>query len=373
MLTNNKKFAVMAVGAALTASISVSPSAMARDLTYASYLPPHHPTSLGIKTFIDKVQSETDGSVSFKLFPSGAAASGPTMLTAVRDGLIDAGFMVSVYFPTSIPANSIISDLSFWNQNSLVTAAAAVDTVLNGCEQCLQEFSEYDVRFLSNYATPPYQAMCKGEFPNGFEPKGLRMRVAGEEMGRWVEQIGGVPVNIPNNEAYEAMERGQLDCVIGATSWLKSLSLNEVVDSVITLPMGAFQGGSNINVRDGLWQDLSTSEQKVLVDATPIALARTIFAYESEEAEAREAAQENGIKFVEVSPMLKQTRDEFMQSQLARAAATAKGRGVSEPEQIVSNFINNLEKWEKLVADGNITEEQYAELLRTEIYDKASL
>lgn len=360
-----------AFGCVLLTGLVVSSSAAARDLTFASYLPPQHPTSEGITTFIDEARQRSDGSVDFKFFPSGAAASGKGMLSAVTDGMIDGGFLVTVYFPTSVPANTTISDLSFWNQDSLVATAASLDTILNDCPQCLAEYESHNVRFLASYATPPYQAMCKDEFAAGFEPEGMRMRVAGEEIGKWVSDIGGVPVNIPNSESYEAMERSQLDCVIGATSWLKSLSLLEVANSVVELPMGAFLGGSLLNIRESVWQAMSDTEQQALVDAAPIGLARTIFAYQDEENEVKKLAEEEGTNFVEVSDAMKQQREEFMQSQLKRAAETATGRGVENAEQIVENFTKNLEKWEKLLADESLSEAQYAEYLKTEIYDKA--
>ncbi|RBW51254.1 C4-dicarboxylate TRAP transporter substrate-binding protein [Marinobacter sp. F3R11] len=364
-------FVSMSAGCLLVAGSLASSGVLARDLTYGSYLPPQHPTSVGIATFLEEVEKRTDGSIEFKFFPSGAAASGKEMLSAVRDGMIDGGFLVTVYYPTAIPANTTISDLSFWNQNSLVATAASIDTVLTGCPQCLEELEEHDVRFLASYATPPYQAICKNEFASGFEPDGMRMRVAGEEIGRWVTQIGGIPVNIPNNESYEAMERSQLDCVIGATSWLKSLSLNEVASSVVELPMGAFLGGSLLNIRDSVWQDLSDSERQAIIEATPVGVARTIFEYQKEETEVRKAAGGQGIRFVAVSDEMKNVREAFMQAQVERAATTASGRGVKDADQIVTNFIANLEKWEKLLTDPDITETQYAALLKSEIYDKA--
>lgn len=364
-------FMSMSVGCLLVAGSLASAGALARDLTYGSYLPPQHPTSTGITAFLDEVVERTEGSLEFKFFPSGAAASGKEMLSAVRDGMIDGGFLVTVYYPTSIPANTTISDLSFWDQNSLVATAASIDTVLTGCPQCLEEFEEHDVRFLASYATPPYQAMCKSDFASGFEPAGMRMRVAGEEIGRWVTQIGGIPVNIPNSESYEAMERSQLDCVIGATSWLKSLSLNEVANSVVELPMGAFLGGSLLNIRNSVWEELTDSERRAIVEAAPVGVAKTIFEYQKEEAEVRKAASGQGIRFVAVSDEMKQTRGAFMQAQIERAAATASDRGVKDASQIVESFIANLEKWEKLLADPNITEQQYAALLKSEIYDKA--
>jgi TRAP-type C4-dicarboxylate transport system substrate-binding protein len=374
-MPNNKRFrlisAASAFGCALLAGLAVSFGAAARDLTFASYLPPQHPTSEGITTFIDEARERSSGSVDFKFFPSGAAASAKGMLSAVTDGMIDGGFLVTVYFPTAVPANTTISDLSFWNQDSLVATAASVDTILNDCPQCLEEYESVNVRFLASYATPPYQAMCKDEFASGFEPEGKRMRVAGDEIGKWVSSIGGVPVNIPNSESYEAMERSQLDCVIGATSWLKSLSLIEVANSVVELPMGAFLGGSLFNVRESVWQEMSDKEQQALVDAAPIGLARTIYAYQDEENEVKKLAKKEGVVFVKVSDAMRQKREAFMQSQLERAAATATGRGVENAEQIVANFQKNLEKWEGLLAGKFLSEAEYAELLKTKIYDKA--
>lgn len=361
----------LTTGCLLVAGLATSVTVSARDLTFGSYLPPQHPTSTGISTFLEEVSARTDGSIQFKFFPSGAAASGKEMLAAVRDGMIDGGFLVTVYYPTSIPANTTISDLSFWDQNSLIATAASIDTILNGCPQCLAEYEEHDVRFLASYATPPYQAMCKSDFASGFDPSGMRMRVAGEEIGRWVTQIGGVPVNIPNSESYEAMERSQLDCVIGATSWMKSLSLSEVANSVVELPMGAFLGGSLLNIRNSVWEELSDKEREAIVAAAPMGVAKTIFEYQKEEVEVRKAAASQGIRFVGVSDDMKHKREAFMQAQIGRAAETASERGVKNADQIVNNFIANLEKWEGLLANLDITEQQYADLLKSEIYDKA--
>nr|WP_297401955.1 C4-dicarboxylate TRAP transporter substrate-binding protein [uncultured Marinobacter sp.] len=371
LIKRSNRLTSLIAACVLLTSITAATSASARDLTYGSYLPPQHPTSTGIATFLDEIGERSGGSLAFKFFPSGAAASGKEMLAAVRNGMIDGGFLVTVYYPTAIPANTTISDMSFWNQNSLVATAASIDTVLTGCPQCLEEFEEHDVRFLASYATPPYQAMCKSEFTSGFDPAGLRMRVAGEEIGRWVTQIGGIPVNIPNSESYEAMERSQLDCVIGATSWMKSLSLSEVASSVVELPMGAFLGGSLLNVRLSVWEELTAEEQKAIVEAAPLGVAKTIFEYQQEEAEVRKSASSQGIRYIEVSDDMKRRRQAFMKAQIERAAATASGRGVRDAEQIVANFISNLEKWEKLLADRDITEQQYAALLKSEIYDKA--
>ncbi|MES1925944.1 C4-dicarboxylate TRAP transporter substrate-binding protein [Salinisphaera sp. T31B1] len=350
------------------AGLVLSAGAQARQLTYASYLPPTHPTSEdGIQKFIDIVQDKTDDEVTFAFYPSEAAASAKTMLSAINDQLIDAGFIVSVYFPTSLPVNTVLSDLSFFNDDNAITAAAVTDTILNDCPQCLDEYKKYNVHFLATYSTPPYQAMCKAPMKNGFDPKGLRMRAPGAEVGRWVSEIGGVPVNIPNNESYEAMERGQVDCVIGAVAWLKSLSLGEVAHSVGTLPMGGFQGGSLFNISEEVWQGLDAQTQHIMQDAALEALASTVYSYTAEEKEARETALKDGVNFVDASPELVKQRDEFMQSQIKQAAATASSRGVKNPEAIVQAFLDNMDKWRARIEGKNLSEQQYYELLKTNL------
>ena len=153
--------------ALLSAGLVVASTAHARQLAYASYLPPAHPTSEdGIQKFIDIVENKTDGEVTFAFYPSEAAASAKTMLSAISDQLIDAGFIVSVYFPTSLPVNTTLSDLSFFNDSNAVTAAAVTDTILNDCPQCMEEYKKYNVHFLATYSTPPYQAMCKQPMNN---------------------------------------------------------------------------------------------------------------------------------------------------------------------------------------------------------------
>lgn len=347
------------------AGLVFSAGAQARQLTYASYLPPAHPTSEdGIQKFIDIVEKKTDDKVTFAFYPSEAAASAKTMLSAINDQLIDAGFIVSVYFPTSLPVNTTLSDLSFFNDSNAVTAAAVTDTILNDCPQCMDEYKKHNVHFLATYSTPPYQAMCKQPMKNGFDPKGLRMRVPGAEVGRWISQIGGVPVSIPNSEAYEAMERGQLDCVVGAVAWLKSLSLGEVAHSVAKLPMGGFQGGSLFNISQEVWEGLDSKTQRIMQDASFEALAGTVYGYTAEEQDARAQAKKDGINFVDVSPELAAERDAFMQSQIKQAADTARSRGVKNPDAIVQAFLANMKKWRARIQGKNLSEQQYYELLR---------
>lgn len=125
-----RKFAFV-LCAALGSLLLVTTSAYARTFTYSSYLSSSSPTNIGIQTFIDHVQEKTDGKIKINLYGSGTLTTGKTTVTAIRDGLVDGGFAPSVYTPSIMPVNMVISNLLFFNENEKVTAAALVDTVLN--------------------------------------------------------------------------------------------------------------------------------------------------------------------------------------------------------------------------------------------------
>lgn len=168
------------------------------------------------------------------------------------------------------------------------------------------------------------------------------------------------------------MERGQLDCVIGAVSWLDSLSLAEVVDSVVTLPMGGFQGGSLFNISQQVWESLDDDTRAVMQDAALQALASTVYAYTAEEKTARDKAKSEDIRFVDVSDDMAERRDAFMESQIEQSAKTARERGVENPDAIVQAFLDNLEEWRGRIEGQDLSEQEYYALLKEHILSENS-
>jgi len=345
---------------------------LAKDtLTYASSLPQTHASSIGIQYFADQVSEKTDGEISIEFFPAGSAASAKTMLSAVSKGLIDGGFIANIYYPGELPVTTIISDLSFWNSGTKVISAAITDTVINDCPACVEEFEKNGIHFLSTYGTPPYLAMC-AKADGAEDLQGKRLRVAGEDMGRWAQKIGAIPVNIPNNEAYEAMQRGQVDCIIGATAWMKSLSLGELVEGVIDLPMGAFQGGSLINVSTGYWDKLDPDRQRILSEVALGATARTVFAYLEQDVISNQIMADESIAIIAPSPGLVAAQEAFRLNQRATAVENAARRGVEDGDAVASALLVNIDKWTGILAEHpDVDEPGYRALLVAEILGAA--
>src|SRR5699024_1250063 len=181
---------------------------------------PTSPSAKALQKAFDMVKEETGGKLTFNVYDGGTLTNGKTTLSGIANGVADGGVLVAPYTPSALPVNNIISDLMFYNDDVRVAVAAATDTILNDCPACLAEYKKHNVHVLSSMATSPYRMMCKGTYENGFDPEGLRMRAGTSETSRWVKDIGGVPVDMAQTEAYQGLQRNALDCALGVLTWL---------------------------------------------------------------------------------------------------------------------------------------------------------
>lgn len=359
------------LGAGLAAAtlLALAPSAAAKDYNYATYLPPQHPTTKAINTFLEDVKKATNGDITFTMHDSGTLATGKSTITAIKNGLTDGGALMTVYNPTEVPANAFLNEMNFYVDDPRVAAAASTDTILNDCKQCLDEFRKFNVHYLGSYSTTPYKSMCKSDFSGGVDFTGMRIRVPGSEQGTWVKDVGGVPVNMENSEAYQAMQRNQLDCVLGPIAWMKVLSLGELTGAVVDIPTGSYFAGSLFNFNEREFKKLSPANRKALINASATGIANAVFNYMDDDAEVAKSARERGVKFLKPTDALVAKRQAFLDGQKARLLEKAKGK-VKNPEVLFDALLKNMDRWQGIIGDGELTREQYAELLREHIYNK---
>jgi len=295
---------------------------------------------------------------------------GKGTISAIRDSLVDGGFIVSLYHQNEIPLNTALTDLAFLVENPLVGMGAVNETVLLKCPECLKEYRKYKIEYLGAYATTPYQLMCKKPVATLEDLKGLKMRAAGTVYGRWATKIGGVPVNISNAESYEAIERGQLDCMIGSLAWLQTLSLWDLTKNAIELPMGAYLGGAFIAFNENSWKKVKEADRAVFVKHLPSAMARLAIGYVKDDEQVVAQAKAKGVQIRKPDAALLAVLESYKAEEVKNAVETAKKRGVKNPEPVIEEFLKTLKKWEGIVAETGNDEAKFEEALRREIYNK---
>jgi len=369
MLTSTKARNVVIAGAFL--GLSVSSPVMAKDLIYSTFLPSgHHLTTNVFIPFADEVREKTGGSVDIEVVPGGALAGAKETLNAIKDGTIDAGYIIDIYTPSQLPQTALLADLALQVSDAKAATAAMNETVLLDCAECRETLAKQNVVPLGYVSTSVYQLYCTSPVVSLADFKGKHFR-ATSAWAPLIDSLGGTPVSVPTSELFEGLQRGALDCSVGPISHLQSYSLFELVKNVNAFPIGAYSGSLILDMRKETWDGLTDEERAVILDVVPHYVAAGIFSYVGSADAVIAEAEEKGIS---IDP----AADDFTAAyaaynETAMKAAIAKGEAdpaISDAEGLIATYLENLEKWVGITKKVGSDQAAYEQALRDEIYSK---
>lgn len=363
---NMKLLLGVSFGAALAASAATADPI---KVVYASYLSPQHITNPVMQKYFEEVTKQTNGGVVFESHVGGSLLSGRDIPGGVRDGVADAGYFVGSYIPSEMPVDNFIAEFSLWNDEPLVMTAVLNELELFNCPQCVEEYAKFNTQFLATYALTPYVYHCRTELStlNDFKGKRLRGIAAYADLARELE---AAPINVSPDEAYEALDRGVLDCALHSVAAQKARSYGEAAKFVILDPLGGFLGASVFNLRFSKWNEMTVDDRKAIVDHLPELVTSAIFNYIKEDQDVIEAYTKTGTKFYHAAPEFVDKIEAFKASYLPKVIEKGRAMGVKDPEAIADALTKLTEKWRKLLKENGSDRETYQRLLQQEIFSK---
>lgn len=368
----NKFAAFFLLGAsALLASTTPTP-AMGRDLIYGSWVSPKHGIMAhALPPFFEQVQKETNGAVTWKMVAGGTLVSGRSTLAGIRDGIIDAGFIIPSYTSTELPGNNLVMGVQVFGEDTVATSAAAAETVMLECPECLEDFRKQNAVFLAAHAASPFYLMCKPAVTKLADLAGKRVRSSGSGI-RLVSMLGGISTPMSPSEGLTAMERGAIDCVLGAIAWLQSYSYQDVVTHVIDYPLGIVGALGTMTTNRKTWDKFTAEQKKAHFTHMPLMSARAIVkGYVEEDLRIAEQAKAKGIKFVKVNNKeFDAVMERFSATEEQNLVETAKRFGMKNPDKVLAAYRRNLKKWHALSPEIGLDVDKYAAAIKREIYDK---
>lgn len=356
------------VAALLTAGAA---TVSAKDLVYGSYMPPKHNIHVyGLKPLFKKLGSE----IPWKLVTGGQLYSAKATLKSVGNRVAEGGLVVPAYVQGPLKHAFISMDLMFAATDALVMNAAIMDTFVNDCPQCLDDYRRANTVLVSTYAIDGFVLLCRKPVTSLNDIKGKRIRTIGA-MGRWAKALGGTPVSMTTGDMVEAISRGQLDCILGAMAWLKAYPIIDSVKSIFTLNKGAGTANLLVMNRDA-WNELSLSQKKTLIRHMPRTVAKVMIeGYIGDYYRAEAQAKSKGIKIHSAGSDVDAVFKKFQSKEAAAVVKKATKRGATDPQGIVDDIIKNYAKWEKILGKMDRTNleslsARYEKLLWERIYSK---
>lgn len=370
------------IGLVIVLLISKSLDAQENTLVYSNTNPPDNAANVyGIVPMIEDLKDI----IPMKLVPGSQLFDSRTALASIGGGIADAGEVISSYSRSNLKHAVILNDLMYLGRNELVVNAAATETLLRDCPNCMKDYAQSNALFLSGAAAGSYGMLCKSEVTNVSQMSGKKFRAVSASR-RWVRALGGIPVSLSINDMVEGLSRGLVDCIVGPIAWLKSFPIADDVKYIYAYNVGAFSFATMV-INRGVWDDLDVTQKHALWNAQPGVSARTVVRlYVAEAIQARMIAKEKGIPITTAGQDIEKFWHDFKEDEAATVNKVAGELGAKNPKEISDNFVKNIEKWEKIIASSGLAdlltleeidedilhnaEVEYEALLQENIYDK---
>ncbi|QYA99755.1 TRAP transporter substrate-binding protein DctP (plasmid) [Rhodococcus sp. USK10] len=193
--------------------------------------------STGFAAFQEAINERTGGKVTFEPYFSSSLLGGTDMLSGVSDGVADMGFLVPAYYPEELPVSAWMGGLG-----NLVTGSTVHDVVAGGAasyESTLSSAAIHDqyarqgVEPLLSVSSTALNLLCNNIIETPAQAKGVETRSFGSINTALLKDLGMVPVDVAASEAYEAVQRGVIDCLVNSPSGAVDLGLTEVASEYI--------------------------------------------------------------------------------------------------------------------------------------------
>ncbi len=362
------------LAATMTVGALAAQSAEARELIYGSWVSPKHPVMSGsLPHMFRGVTKDTGGEITWKMVAGGQLMNGRGTLAGVRDGIADAGMPIPSYTPADLPAtNSVFSTLVF-GEDIVAAGGASAETLLLRCPECLAEIRRNNAVVLGSYSASPFMLMCRKPVRNLAELKGKKVRSSGGGV-YLMRQAGATPVAMSPAKATTALQRGTVDCVLGAPSWLKSYGYQDVAKHILNYPLGMVGPVLSIFLNRDSWDKLTLAQKKAHLKYAPRVIADSVItAYKLRDAAILASAKEVGVTLYPGGAEFAELVAKRKKVQREQNIANARKFGVKNPERIADAFEAALVKWGKLSKEIGSDTAKYEAILQREIYDQIDI
>jgi TRAP-type C4-dicarboxylate transport system substrate-binding protein len=192
---------------AATAITAVSAGAFAEEPALLRYGDPGPPTASIhtdlIAPWAEKVNNEAAGALDVKVFVGYSLVNMVNTLDRVADGVADFAFCILGPVSSQFP-KTLVATLPFEARNAHEAGLALQRLYDKGV--IADEWKKVKPIAFGDFANLTYHTVAMVKTLDDL--KGIKMSVQGRIEGQTLEALGGTPITLPINEAYESLKRG---------------------------------------------------------------------------------------------------------------------------------------------------------------------
>jgi serine/threonine protein kinase/TRAP-type mannitol/chloroaromatic compound transport system substrate-binding protein len=265
------------------------------QLRFATLFPSTHSLAAVTAAWCQEVERRTNGKVKVSHSPGGALIPGPQTYEGVVRGTIDVGETALSYTMGKFPLSEVFDyPLGYPNATIATRLANAYYTKFTP-----REFNEVKVMFF--HASGPGILHTRSKPVQRLEDLvGMKIRTFGGT-GRFIQLLGGAPVAFPMGEAYDLINKGAADGILGNGEVLKSWKIGEVVKYTTQNYGSANSQMFVVAMNKDKWNSMSSDQQKVIEQINQEWIEKASDAWNQMDREGYDFAQKRGVKVIRLS------------------------------------------------------------------------
>ncbi|WP_158211620.1 TRAP transporter substrate-binding protein DctP [Alkalihalobacterium alkalinitrilicum] len=259
---------------------------------------------------MDRIDSETDGAISFEAFTSGELVPLGTEFDALRQGTIDVALtFMAPYDPQRFPYSEVAM-LPLLDSDAVI-ASTAMQNMMKSDRELKDGKTYYELEFadkglvaFANPLTEPYimgTTRQKVESVSDFS-EAIRLRTASRVHEILANNLGITAISMPITDAYDALSRNALDGFFYNVPDWKAFGFDELIKHAVEgANFGHFVGHTVLTQET--WDKLPADVQEKFATAADEIIFDGANLTKSETEENRESTMEKGGEFTHLNDL----------------------------------------------------------------------
>lgn len=305
--------------------------------------------------FADEVTEKSDGKITFEVAYGDVLVPSTDVLAGVADGRADVAIVQPSVFPNDLPLTAGLFALGVDPGDDYphvgLKWAAAVDELVLSQPEFVEEWSDRNLKVLAGVGGyQGYDIFCVNSIPDAASLEGRRVRAPGKEWAAQAVALGMTPVDLPVAELYDGLQRGVVDCAIGAIPTAKTLALWEVAPYVAAGVLGT-NAAVVVVMNEEKYLALPEAARKIIDDATATLWREYANNWLNDYwSVAKEGVEDHGMTF-EATDDYRAALNSANDKIISDLAANWEASGVADPEALIDSIYARLDGWDDVLVN----------------------
>lgn len=264
------------------------------ELNYSLFFPATHGHTALATEWAREVEKRTNGAIKINMFPGATLTPPDQTYDGVVKGIADIGMSVLSYNKGRFPLSEVI-DLPL-GYKSGIQATRLTNAFLKKFNP--KEFSDTKILYL--YGHGPGIFHTKKPVKVMEDLKGMKIRCTGTS-AKIVSALGATPVAMPQNEAYDALQKGVVDGLVSPIETLKGWKYAEVIKSTTENFDSAYTVGFFVAMNKKKWDALPKDVQETILKVSEEWIDKTGKASDEFDKAGKDFTLAQGNQIIELS------------------------------------------------------------------------